>query len=263
MVHLSLVLVVEVVVVALVQLLVRLVQPQSVALVVTVVPMSVVEAVAAVPEQLPVLVVMVVQGSSASSNSPRNLLVADISSNNHPNDTPILWSDVVGVDAFFVKCTQSTTYYNPWYTRDIAGIKSINKPALAYHYAGFGNVNAELAWFLAHAGDLAACCDFETSTNSAWINEFLSGLEFRPNVGYGSESTFPAITADIRWKAAYGQVNPPPDCSLWQYTDSAIVPGFPEPIDLSTWLGTQAEWDSLWSLTPTAYPPLLLTGHMP
>ena len=187
------------------------------------------------------------------------MIVADLSSNNHPNDTPISWSDVVGVDAFFIKCTQGSNYVNPWYTRDLAGAESINKPALAYHYAGFGDVTTELDWFIAHAGPLAACLDFETSTDSAWINAFLAGLTL--TVGYGSESTFPAINAGINWKAAYGQINPPKDCQLWQYTDSAIVPGITGPVDLSTWLGTLDEWKTLWGLT--VYSQLLLVGRIP
>jgi hypothetical protein len=178
------------------------------------------------------------------------LLVADLSSNNHPNDAPIIWSDVVGVDAFFIKATQGSNYANPWYGRDLAGAKSINKPALAYHYAGFGDVATELDWFIAHAGPLAAGCDFETSTDAAWITSFLLGLTHSPVVGYGSESTFPPLLPGYAWKAAYGQINPPKACQLWQYTDAAIVPGFPEPIDLSTWIGTQAQWNTLFNVSP-------------
>jgi len=177
------------------------------------------------------------------------LIVADLSSNNHPNDAPIDWSAVVGVDAFIIKATQGSSYVNPWYASDLAGALSIHRPALAYHYAGFGDIATELDWFIAHAGPLAACLDFETSQDAPWIATFLNGIPrlSTQKLAYGSESTFPRNLPALSWIAAYGQPNSPPGAILWQYTSTATVPGITGNVDLSTWLGTLDQWSALFA----------------
>jgi hypothetical protein len=43
---------------------------------------------------------------------------------------------------------------------------------------------------------------------------------------------------------------------LWQFTDKAVIAGFPGPVDESKWYGTETQYDLLFDLpAPTPTPP--------
>jgi hypothetical protein len=185
-------------------------------------------------------------------------IIVDLSSNNgHPIDYQAAKN--AGVIAAFVKATDGTGYTNPFYAQDAAGFASVGVPVLAYHFAQFGNAQAEAAHFLAVAGARARVLDSEMNADVAWQNAFLAALNLPANeeLDYGSASSLPR--AGIRaflWVASYGRNYGFGDA--WQYTDAQSVPGIPGLVDASVWIGPQADFDSLFSTTspvPTSSSP--------
>ncbi len=196
------------------------------------------------------------------------LTIVDLSSNNHPGNQPIDWPVVAasgGVQAVIVKATEGASYINPWLELDLSGAASVGLAAICYHFAGFGDVAAELRFFLNVAGaGLARALDFETDTDVAWIEAFCAGLRV-PSLGYGSVGTYPNLTASIRrWIAAPSWKAAPPDCDLWQFSTSSPVAGIPSAADdRSRWVGDTVDYEALFGPVPTSSSSLLLTGGPP
>lgn len=198
--------------------------------------------------------------------------VIDLSSNNHPNTTPITWPAVahVGVTTAIIKATEGTGYINPWYGRDMTGARAEGLDVLAYHFAGFGTVSREAAFFQSVAGlAYARVLDAETSTDVAWINLFLQtlGLPRTSVMDYGSGSSLSQIGSQVRgmlWVAEYPSSGAPvigyPGYGvLWQFTDQASIPGITGWVDESKWYGTETQYDILFNKTappPQPVPPL-------
>jgi hypothetical protein len=92
--------------------------------------------------------------------------------------------------------------------------------------------------------------DVETNADVAWQNAFLAALNLPVDeeLDYGSASTLPrtGIRA-LLWPASYGKDFGFGDC--WQFTDAQDVPGIGT-CDASVWVGPQADFDSLFSITP-------------
>jgi lysozyme len=185
--------------------------------------------------------------------------VVDVSSAQHNGLPPgvgpaIDWATAKnnGVTTALVKATQGTDYLNPWFHIDVAGARGTGLDVLAYHFADFTDATAEAQWFMSNAGALAAVGDFETSTNVAWMRSFLQALG-RPwdqCMGYGSASTFRSVYQQIPalpWVAAYGQGYPGWGV-LWQFTDTAQIPGIPTNVDESSWHGSQIQYDTLFGV---------------
>jgi len=176
-------------------------------------------------------------------------IIVDLSSNNgHPIDYAAAKS--AGVIAAFVKATDGTGYTNPYYAQDSSGFEAVGVPTLAYHFAQFGNAQAEAAHFLAVAGAKARVLDSEMNSDVAWQNAFLAALNLPADeeLDYGSASSLPR--AGIRaflWVASYGRNYGFGDA--WQYTDAQQVNGIPGLVDASVWIGPQADFDSLFSTT--------------
>lgn len=199
--------------------------------------------------------------------------IVDISSNQHPSGTPIDWAEVAkaGVTTVIIKATQGTTYTNPWYARDVAGAQAAGLDVLAYHFAEFTDVAAEVAHFRSVAGKLAQCLDIETSENVPWSRTFLQGLELPPAklLIYGSASSLRSIYAQLpamAWVAAY-QAHSPGWGVLWQFTSSAAIPGIPGQVDQSNWQGSEIQYDDLFGIydptpapSPPTQPPTLIAG---
>jgi Glycosyl hydrolases family 25 len=195
--------------------------------------------------------------------------IIDISSNQHPNGAPINWAQVAeaGVTTAIIKATQGTTYVNPFFRTDVRGAQAAGLDVLAYHFAEFTNAAAEAAFFLANAGEMAACGDFETSLNANWMLAFLQALGRPVNMcmGYGSASTFRLVYQRIPalpWVAAYGQ-NYPGWGVLWQFTSSAEIPGIVGNVDESSWHGSEIQYETLFSKTvpdPPVLPPVVYPG---
>jgi len=180
--------------------------------------------------------------------------IVDVSSDQHPNGAPIDWVTAKnnGVTTALVKATQGTNYLNPWFHLDVAGAEAADIDVLAYHFCDFGDALAEASWFMTNATTIAAVGDFETSSDVAWMRNFLQALG-RPAdtcVGYGSQSTFVSVYQQIPalpWVAAYGQLYPGWGV-MWQFTDAAQIPGIPAAVDESSWHGSQIQYDVLFGV---------------
>lgn len=181
--------------------------------------------------------------------------IVDVSSNNHPNGAAINWAAVAraGVTTALIKATEGATYVNPYYSSDRGNALAAGLDVLAYHYASFGNVDAEVAHFVAIAGQrYARILDIETSTNVAWTREFFQGLGLSSDqvCTYGSASSLGDIRAQVPslcWPAAYGQLYPGWGV-MWQFTDASTIPGIAGPCDESSWHGSQVQYDTLFSI---------------
>ena len=177
-------------------------------------------------------------------------LILDLSSNNpHPIDFKAVAAS--GVSAVIVKATEGTGYTNPFYAEDMAGARAAGLQVAAYHFASFGDVNAEAAYFKSVAGADAKVLDIETSTDTAWMTAFRATL---PNVSmlYGSGSSLPRTIYPLNWEASYGAPAPMGLCQLWQYTDAQNVGGIGAPTDASKWTGTQQQYDNFFGTTTAA-----------
>jgi hypothetical protein len=180
-------------------------------------------------------------------------MILDLSSNNaHPiNYAAVKGAGVTGV---IVKATDGTSYTNPYFHQDVAGFQAVGVPVLGYHFAEFGNVQAEVNHFKSVAGPLARVLDSETNTNATWQNAFLSALGLWPNqrMNYGSASSLPRTTS-LLWVADYGANPGFGDC--WQFTETGHVAGISGNVDLSTWTGSTANFNSLFGVATPAPPP--------
>lgn len=185
--------------------------------------------------------------------------IVDVSSAQHPGGNPgkgepINWAEVraAGVTTTIIKATQGTGYTNPWFHEDVSGALAAGLQIMAYHYASFGNVSAEVAYFKSVAGPLAQVLDIETSTNVAWIRQFLQELG-RPAdelLVYGSASSLSGIYAQLPalpWVAAYGQGYPGWGV-LWQFTSGAKIAGIPADVDEDQWHGSEIQYDTLFGI---------------
>lgn len=180
--------------------------------------------------------------------------IIDLSSNNpHPID----WAAVKasGVTGVIVKATEGTGYTNPFYAGDIAGARAAGLDVAAYHYASFGDVAAEAAYFKSVAGADAKVLDVEMSTDSAWMQAFRAALP-TVNMLYGSGSTINRTIYPLTWEASYGQSHPSGLCQMWQYTDALAVGGISAPVDGSQWMGSDGQYAAFFGrLAPVAPKP--------
>jgi len=196
-----------------------------------------------------------VSGSSHPNQKLATILrmIVDLSSNDaHPIDYAA--AKAAGVTGVFVKATEGMGYTNPYFHEDVAGFQAVGVPVLGYHFASFGDVNAEVAHFKSVAGPLARVLDSETSTDANWQNAFLSALGLWPTqrCNYGSASTLPR-TASLLWVADYGANPGFGDC--WQFTDAGTVAGISGDVDISAWTGSTANFDSLFNIASPPVPP--------
>jgi len=188
----------------------------------------------------------------------KSKLIIDVSSD---NTHPINWAEVkkAGVSAVILKATQGINYINPFFHEDLEGCNKVGLPVMAYHFAEFGDVNAEVAAFTKIAGSRARALDIETSTNAVWATEFLQAIQNQFSLNrdqtmlYGSASTIPH--GDPRefllWVAAYHKTpnnSTVPNTSLWQYSDTGKIKGIANNVDLSKWVGTQENFDAFFGV---------------
>jgi lysozyme len=184
------------------------------------------------------------------------LLIVDVSAN---QDHPINWAEVkkAGVHGAILKATQGTNYFNPFFEEDLKGCNDAGIPVMAYHFAMFEDVAAEVAWFKKYAGVRARALDIETSTNLAWANTFLKAIrdEFKfadnETMLYGSSSNMGDIrrgVTSLMWVANYSEAKPPFPCACYQYSESGHIEGIANHVDLSHWTGTQKQFDAFFSV---------------
>ena len=187
-----------------------------------------------------------------------NKLIIDVSSS---QDHPIDFKKVkkAGVKAVILKATQGTDYVNPFFHEDLEGCNKVGLPVMAYHFAEFGDVNAEVEAFTKVAGSRARALDIETSTNVAWATEFIQAIQKQFSLNrdqtmlYGSASSIPQGNPRefLLWVAAYHTTpnnSTVPNTSLWQYSDSGKIDGINNNVDLSKWVGTTQNFNSFFGL---------------
>ena len=196
----------------------------------------------------------------------------DVSSYQHPNGAAISWPAVrkSGHEFAIVKATEGTSYVNPWFAHDYAGIKAAAMVRGSYHFARPGHPIASTAlqqakFYVARLGDVAAtrtlplALDLENTGGLSraelvvWAQDFL--LDVRRLSGrtpmiysyphfWQRELGDPVALARYPlWMATYsGSVNP--TASLWQYTASASVSGIRGGVDMSR-LTDGTEWTAM------------------
>jgi len=182
-------------------------------------------------------------------------LIIDVSSN---QDHPIDWAKVkkAGVKGVILKATQGVNYVNPFFEEDLKGCNANKIPVMAYHFAMFGDVAAEVKAFEKVAGARARALDIETSSNLAWSNTFLKAIQNKYHFAdnetmlYGSASSIPRKgLISLLWVADYG-ASPGRPCACWQYTQTGKIDGIANDVDLSHWTGTTAQFDAFFSVKP-------------
>lgn len=104
----------------------------------------------------------------------------DLSSNNHPNGQAIDYQAVKnsGIVSFaYIKATQGTSYVNPFFGEDYAGLKAVGIEVGAYLFWDFSNfdITGQVDWFATHYGwppdgsDLIPMLDAEYNpSNRGW-----------------------------------------------------------------------------------------------
>lgn len=209
----------------------------------------------------------------------------DVSSWQHPSGSAVDWPAVraAGHDFSFVKATEGSTYTNPYFAGDWAGIAAAGLYRGAYHYArpsaASGSAAEQARWFAATVGDqsrartLPPTLDLEDAGGLsptalvAWTQTFLSTLQSltgrRPilytypyfwRTAMGGSTAF---TSYPLWIATYGTAAPPtlgwPTWTFWQYSSTSTVPGIPRPgaIDVNSFNGTRADLAALALTTDT------------
>lgn len=208
----------------------------------------------------------------------------DVSSHQHPYGAAIKWSSAAagGTQFAFVKASEGSTYTNPYFAGDFAGVRSAGIVRGAYHYAhptvGTASALAQARHFvdvtgpLKNAGDLPPVLDLERNdglTPTAlitWTRAYLDEVQrltgrtpiiyTYPNFWRYRMANTTAFNSYPLWIATYG---PQPTLiggwttyAFWQYTDKAVLAGFTDPVDMSLFNGSRADLDALARVTPPA-----------
>jgi GH25 family lysozyme M1 (1,4-beta-N-acetylmuramidase) len=213
----------------------------------------------------------------------------DVSSWQHPNGAAVDWNRVkaAGQSYAFVKATEGTTYTNPYFSGDWAGIRSAGLLRSAYHYArpsaAAGSAAAQARVFAATigtqtlAGTLPPVLDLEETGSLApaalidWTSTFLTtlqGLTGRTPMIYTypyfwtqSMANTSAFTSYPLWMASYGTSAPPtyawPTWTFWQYSATSSLDGIPtrNVLDMNRFNGTPAQLAALALIDTGAFGP--------
>lgn len=202
----------------------------------------------------------------------------------YPNGKPINWKAVArdGMEFAIVKASESTTYTNPFFADDYAGVQAAGLVRGAYHFARpaypvDSTAKAQAAYFAKLIGDVNATAtlppvlDLEVTGGLpradlvTWAQIFLYRLRTltgRTPMLYTYPSFWSDVLADPSafsrfpiWMASYGAA-PTVAAELWQYTDSASISGISGHVDESKFLGDgDIPWATLSDGTaPTSWP---------
>jgi GH25 family lysozyme M1 (1,4-beta-N-acetylmuramidase) len=168
------------------------------------------------------------------------------------------WSLVArcGQQFAFAKATQGTSYVDPYFQANWAGIKASGLARGAYMFAdpAAGDPKPQVDFFLAHLGTLEVgdllAVDLETGVGPLqdWTTTCLRYLEsragFKPLLYSGNwfmRAHLLENNADLApfglWLAAYQTTFPAvpadwPFLAIWQYSPTGTVPGIARPCDL-------------------------------
>jgi len=207
----------------------------------------------------------------------------DVSSYQHPNGAAISWPSVrkSGREFAIVKATEGTSYVNPWFASDYAGVKNAAMVRGSYHFARpsrpiGSSALAQAKFYVARLGDVTAvrtlppALDLENTGGLSraelivWAQDFL--LDVRrltgrtpmiysyPHFWLREIGDPAALSRYPLWMASYdGTVDP--SASLWQYTASASVSGIRGGVDMSR-LASGTDWATFADgSVPTSWPP--------
>ncbi len=188
--------------------------------------------------------------------------VIDVSSN---NSHPIDWAAVKasGIAAVIVKLTEGDDYVNPFAAADCADARKAGLLVAGYHFVHpEQSVGAQLAWLKAHLfGCRLVVIDSElnnagkpdwTMTTAHWSqvavatrSMLLGAHVFAADAMLYSSPGFIANLTGAPWGhplwlADYSPTRPA-GAQLWQYTDSATVPGITGGVDRSHFYGTHEQ----------------------
>ncbi len=184
-----------------------------------------------------------------------SLPMIDISSYQHPNDSPIDWCAVAGhgIRAVMIKATEGTDYINPWLGRDAHGARSAGLHVGYYHFAQPGLSDGVLqAKFVVNVTrslprDIGIALDLEITGGLSWselANCAKAFLDTLSNEQIGSPlyindyflSNLPgAPFGHHLWLASPGS---PPRRQVWAWQSSPDhVPGIGAPVDIDTLYG--------------------------
>ncbi|MGN6473103.1 MAG: glycoside hydrolase family 25 protein, partial [Mycobacteriales bacterium] len=221
--------------------------------------------------------------STSPSSSPTTsgaITGPDVASYQHPatasypNGKPINWKAVArdGMEFAFVKASESTTYTNPFFADDYAGIQAAGLVRGAYHFARpaypvASTANAQASYFANLIGDVNSAAtlppvlDLEVTGGLpradlvTWAQIFLyrlRALTGRTPMLYTYPSFWTDVLADPGafsrfplWMASYSSTVPASP-ELWQYTDSASINGISGRVDESRFIPTNGlPWSTL------------------
>lgn len=211
----------------------------------------------------------------------------DVASYQHPGGTGIEWPVVANSNQRFaiVKATQGTGYTNPYFAADWAGARAAGMIRGAYHFATpqlpISTASAQAQHFIAVTGstraqgDLPPMLDLEISGGLAprelvaWTSTFLATVQALtgrqaiiysyPAFWYRAMNNTTAFDAYPLWLASYTGTGSPGaipggwrSWALWQYTDSAVIPGINTAADRSQFCCTAASLSALADGSDTA-----------
>jgi lysozyme len=196
----------------------------------------------------------------------------DVANYQHPNGAPIAWSQVATEpDQHFaiIKATESTYYTNPYMASDAAQARAAGLTVGFYHFADPGSSpTAQADYFAGTIGRLTAnelppILDLEVTGQCgsascsaaqivSWTHAFLSRLQtdtgrtpmiytdpgfWNTDVRSSAFSAYPLWLADYTYNPFAAPTAMPLGWSsyaLWQYTDTASIPGIQGQTDRST-----------------------------
>jgi GH25 family lysozyme M1 (1,4-beta-N-acetylmuramidase) len=226
----------------------------------------------------------------AAADSPADkypIRGVDVTHYQHPNNAAVDWARVAGSGVRFatLKATESTTYTDPWFARDIAAARAAGIPVTPYHFyiARSPNTGAAQAdYFISvvratgytghRPGDLPPVFDFEWDWKTgecpaygtiadarSWLDRVQAAFGVKPIIytarGFMTScmGSSTALSSYLLQIADYvdGHTSPalPPGWNtwlMWQYTNTGSIPGIPTTnVTRNVFNGTQAQLDAL------------------
>ncbi|HXW79942.1 MAG TPA: GH25 family lysozyme [Acidimicrobiales bacterium] len=192
----------------------------------------------------------------------------DISSN---NPHPINWAAIAawakaqggGAEPFaFIKISQGTGYVNSEAAGDVAGARASGIAVAGYLFdEGLAPVAGEEAVFKQYSFNLPQADDFEMPQGLT-VQQYVQHAEAlvavdRSALEYLNQSEVTeGFPANALWLADYNddpaQATFP--CLVHQYSDVGTIPGISSEFDLNSWLGTEAQFDSYFHVSPPPPP---------
>jgi lysozyme len=184
--------------------------------------------------------------------------VIDVSHNNGAINWKLVPPSIVLV---FIKATQSASFTDPLYAKNLAAAKATGRLAVPYHFLTAAPVDDQLDNLFAVIGDpvtgvpvslMPVMVDWEIDPYAgrrapiATMEDFgtkLAKLIGRPPLAYHGmfDLSSPTINAWPWMVPKYGPQPKGPRWLFWQNTDKFVLPGITHPVDHSIFAGTEAE----------------------